>query len=58
MLTGREAFIPAGDGIHGTIGGLSGLTSVPGHYVLTLSNSSAGVFDEAGNPLATNAVDH
>ena len=49
--------LSTGDSIHWTLGGLSGLTSTMGTYVLTLMAPGSGITDAAGNPLATDARD-
>ena len=52
-LTG--ATLSTDDSILWTLGGLSGLTSAEGAYVLSLNAIGAGITDSAGNPLASGA---
>ncbi|MCY2932498.1 MAG: Ig-like domain-containing protein, partial [Planctomycetota bacterium] len=54
-LLGAPQTPTSGDGIHWTLGDLSGLTGLAGDYVLTLTALGAGITDSAGNPLADGA---
>ena len=51
------ATLTTADGIHWTLGNLTGLTSADATYVLALVASGSGIADAAGNLLVANASD-
>jgi hypothetical protein len=49
------ATLSTGDNVGFTLGNLSGITSTPGNYTLTLSAAGSGITDLAGNALSAGA---